>query len=59
MFGSFGSGFGQIPVTEIIVILVVLAILIYAWRKGYFRSLMNRFRKDPLPKNDDDDEREE
>jgi hypothetical protein len=59
MFGSFGSGFGQIPVTEIIIILVVLAILIYAWRKGYFRSLMNRFRKDPLPKKDDDDEPEE
>lgn len=59
LFGSFGSGFGQIPVTEIIIILVVLVILIYAWRKGYFRSLVNRFHKDPLPKKDDDDEPEE
>jgi hypothetical protein len=58
MFGSFGSGFGQIPVTEIVIILVAIALLAYAWRKGYLTSLRNRFRKDPLPggKDDEDDE---
>ncbi|PKG33364.1 MAG: hypothetical protein CW742_03325 [Methanoregula sp.] len=58
MFGSFGSGFGQIPVTEIVIILVAIALLVYAWRKGYLSSLRNRFRKDPLPggKDEDDDE---
>jgi NADH:ubiquinone oxidoreductase subunit 3 (subunit A) len=56
MFGSFGSGFGQIPVTEIVIILVAIALLVYAWRKGYLRSLRNRFRKDPLPGGKDDDD---
>jgi len=55
MFGSFGSGFGQIPVTEIVIILVAIALLAYAWRKGHLTSLINRFRKDPLPKGKDDD----
>lgn len=58
MFGSFGSGFGQIPVTEIVIILVAIALLVYAWRKGYLTSLRNRFRKDPLPKGTDDDDDE-
>jgi len=61
MFGSFGSGFGQIPVTEIVIILVAIALLAYVWRKGYLKSLANRFRKDPLPggkDNDDDDDDE-
>ncbi|HEX3001502.1 MAG TPA: hypothetical protein VHN82_03905 [Methanoregula sp.] len=58
MFGSFGSGFGQIPVTEIVIILVAIALLAYAWRKGYLRSIINRFRKDPLPEGKDDDEDE-
>jgi len=58
MFGSFGSGFGQIPVTEIVIILVAIALLAYAWRKGYLTSLRNRFRKDPLPKGKDDDDDE-
>lgn len=58
IFGSFGSGFGQIPVTEIVIILIAIAFLVFAWRKGYLRSLANRFRKDPLPdgKDDEDDE---
>jgi hypothetical protein len=58
LFGSFGSGFSQIPVTEIVIILVILVILIFAWRKGYFRALANRFRKDPLPAGDDDEPKE-
>jgi len=58
MFGSFGSGFSQIPVTEIVIILVGIVVLIYAWRKGLLRRLLNRFRKDPLPDNDDSEEQE-
>jgi len=56
MFGSFGSGFNQIPVTEIIIILAGIVVVIYAWRKGLLARLKNRFRKDPLPESDDDDE---
>jgi hypothetical protein len=51
MFGSFGSGFGQIPVTEIVLILVAIGALAIAWRKGYVKRLTDRFRKKPL---DDD-----
>jgi len=58
MFGSFGSGFSQIPVTEIVVILIAIVILIYAWRKGLLRRLTNKFRKDPLPETDDSEEQE-
>jgi hypothetical protein len=47
MFGSFGSGFGQIPVTEIIIILVALIALIIAWRKGLLRRISDKFRKKP------------
>ncbi len=56
MFGSFGSGFGQIPVTEILIILAGIVVALYAWRKGLLKRLKNRFRKDPLPESDDDDE---
>lgn len=59
MFGSFGSGFGQIPVTEIVITLIAIVVVLIAWRKGLFARLRNRFRKDPLPKNDDDDEDQE
>ncbi|MCK9579736.1 MAG: hypothetical protein M0Q92_04715 [Methanoregula sp.] len=57
MFGSFGSGFGQIPVTEIVIILVALIALVIAWRKGLLRPITDRFRKktqddDVLPKED-------
>ena len=58
MFGSFGSGFSQIPVTEIVIILIAIIVLIVAWRKGLLRRLTNRFRKDPLPENDDDEQLE-
>ncbi len=53
MFGSFGSGASQVPVTEIVVILLLLAGLAVAWKKGYLKSITDRFRKkpdaDPLP----------
>ena len=56
MFGSFGSGFSQIPVTEIAIILIAIIALIVAWRKGLLKRLANKFRKDPLPENDDDEQ---
>jgi len=57
MFGSFGSGLNQVPVTEIAIILIAIIVLIIAWRKGLLKRLTNRFRKDPLPEeNDDNDE---
>ncbi|MDD1694526.1 MAG: hypothetical protein LUQ71_07360 [Methanoregula sp.] len=58
MFGSFGSGFSQIPVTEIVIILIAIIVLIIAWRKGLLKRLANKFRKDPLPVNDDDEQQE-
>jgi len=51
MFGSFGSGFNQIPVTEIVIILVAIIVLIIAWRKGLLKRISDRFRK----KNKEDD----
>ncbi len=51
MFGSFGSGFNQIPVTEIVIVLVAIVALIIAWRKGLLKRITDRFRK----KNKDDD----
>jgi hypothetical protein len=45
MFGSFGSGFNQLPVTEIVIILVALIALIVAWRKGLLKRFTDRFQK--------------
>lgn len=59
MFGSFGSGLNQVPVTEIVIILVAIVALLIAWRKGLLRRLANRFRKDPLPDNDDNEPEDE
>lgn len=59
MFGSFGSGLTQVPVTEIAIILVAIVALLIAWRKGLLRRLANRFRKDPLPENDDNEPEDE
>jgi hypothetical protein len=56
MFGSFGSGASQIPVTEIVIALIAIIALIVAWRKGLLKRLANRFRKDPLPENNDDEQ---
>ncbi|MDD4138322.1 MAG: hypothetical protein PHT99_10615, partial [Methanoregula sp.] len=56
---GMGSGVSQLPVTQIALILVALVALIIAWRKGLFKRLANRFRKDPLPGNDDDDQKED
>lgn len=58
MFGSFGSGVSQIPVTEIVIGLIAIIVLIVAWRKGLLRRLANRFRKDPLPEDDDSEQQE-
>jgi hypothetical protein len=45
LFGSFGSGFGQIPVTEIVIGLVAIIALIVAWRKGLLKKIADKFRK--------------
>jgi hypothetical protein len=55
MFGSFGSGFGQLPVTEIVIILIVIIALIIAWKKGLLKRFTDRFRK----KSDPDEELKE
>jgi hypothetical protein len=47
MFGSFGSGMNQLPVTQIAIILVALIALIVAWRKGLLAKLADKFRKKP------------
>jgi hypothetical protein len=52
MFGSFGSGFNQIPVIPIVIILVVIIALIIAWRKGLLKRLADRFRKKPKPEDE-------
>jgi hypothetical protein len=52
MFGSFGSGMNQIPVTEIVIVLIVLITLAVAWRKGYLKPVTERFRRKPA---DDED----
>jgi hypothetical protein len=49
MFGSFGSGFGQLPVTEIVIILIVIIALIIAWKKGLLKRVVDRFRRKPEP----------
>jgi hypothetical protein len=45
MFGSFGSGLNQVPVTEIAIGLVAIIALVIAWRKGLLKRFMDRFRK--------------
>lgn len=52
MFGSFGSGMNQVPVTGIALALIALVALAVAWRKGYVKPVIDRFRKKPV----DDDE---
>lgn len=54
-FGSFGSGFNQIPVTEIVIILIAIIALIIAWRKGLLKRFTDRFKK----KSDPDEELKE
>jgi hypothetical protein len=44
MFG-FGSGIGQVPVTEIAVIIVACIAVAVAWRKGYLSQAVERVRK--------------
>jgi hypothetical protein len=44
MFGSFGSGMNQIPVTQIVIVLVAIVALVIAWRKGLLRRLSEKVR---------------
>jgi hypothetical protein len=55
MFGSFGSGFNQLPVTQIVIILIAIIALVIAWRKGLLKRFTDRFRK----KSEPDDELKE
>lgn len=47
MFGSFGSGLNQVPVTEIVIILGAIIALVIAWKKGLLKRFTDRFRKKP------------
>lgn len=53
MFGSFGSGMNQVPVTAIVVVIAALIVLLVAWKKGYLKKITGRFAKktdeDALP----------
>jgi hypothetical protein len=49
MFGSFGSGINQIPVTEIAIGIIAIIVLIVAWRKGLLKKLADKFRKKSNP----------
>lgn len=42
---SFGAGFAQIPVVEILLVIVGGVAVAVAWRKGYFRKIRDRVRK--------------
>lgn len=44
MFG-FGSGIGQIPVTEIAIVIVACIAVAVAWRKGYLSQAVEKVRK--------------
>lgn len=45
MFGSFGGGFAQIPVVEILLALIGCVAVAVAWRKGYLGKILTRVRK--------------
>jgi hypothetical protein len=47
MFGSFGSGFNQLPVTQIFIILIAIIALLIAWRKGLLKRFTDKFKKKP------------
>ncbi len=47
MFGSFGSGLNQVPVTGIVIILIAIVALVVAWKKGLLKTVTDRFRKKP------------
>ena len=49
---GLGSGFNQLPVTQIAIILVVIIALLVAWRKGLLKPLTDKFQK--KPEKDDD-----
>ena len=49
---SIGSGLNQVPVTEIVIVLLAIIALVIAWRKGLLKRFTDRFRK----KQDPDDE---
>ena len=48
VFGSFGSGVSQIPVTEIVIGIIAVIVLLVAWRKGWLRRLADKIRKKPV-----------
>lgn len=53
MFGSFGSGFNQLPVIQIVIVLIVIIVFIIAWRKGLLKRIADRYRKKPEPEDDE------
>ena len=53
---GLGSGFNQLPVTQIAIILVVIITLLVAWRKGLLKPLTDKFQKKKPEKDDDPEE---
>jgi hypothetical protein len=49
---GLGSGFNQLPVTQIAIILIAIIALLVAWRKGLLKPLTDKFQK--KPEKDDD-----
>jgi hypothetical protein len=49
---GLGSGFNQLPVTQIAIILIAIIALLVAWRKGLLKRLTDTFKK--KPEKDDD-----
>ena len=45
MFGGFGSGLNQIPVTQIVLVLLAGIVLVVGWRKGWAGKIRAKIRR--------------
>lgn len=43
--GGFGSGLGQLPIMEIVVVIIAGIVAVIAWRKGYFAKIRARIHE--------------
>lgn len=44
MFGRLGAGFGEIPILEIVLVIIGGVVLVVAWRKGYIGKIRDRVK---------------
>jgi len=44
MFGMSGAGFSQMPILEIVLVIIGGVVLVVAWRKGYIGKIRDRIR---------------